>query len=642
MSICKVLAAIILLAIIFTVTVPYIAGQQTVITDHEERTVSIIVPAVSQTEKGLVGVTSNITVTIVKPGSGKVYVSASPLTQIDMQASARTAAIVASTLLGYNPLTIDFYVSVESPSIIIGGPSAGVAMTVAMVAALGGFNVNKSIMMTGMINPDGTIGPVGGVKEKLEAAAQMGAKVFLVPLGQSVVQENVVEYKRAGPFLIRTIKQVTVDLVSYGEKMGVTVIEVPHIIDAVKYVLGVEISYAKVPKENPKLSREAEDILKNQIEYFLRQYGSIKSQIIYPIKKNTVKDVIDAAEKAYNDAKTFYDKNLLYSAASKAFQAAYLIDFACNLQKYYEKGENIIEELFSNVNASVTKVKNDVFNIKPEKLSDIEVLIAARYRVFLAINSLEKAANDYSQGKYEDTILDLTYAKWRAETARLWSQALNMGSVEAPSEKIMKHLSTIFIYEATSVIAYSGSLLQDIGVSSDIFLEEAISDLNSARKMNSLGDYYGSLGLSLAAIAKATVSIHRYFTVDVEKQVIAVENASRTSLWQSINLGAEPILALGYYEFAKQQQDLYEKLYYYELASLHAKVLTEAYSLKTPLNVSIEQTIPSIPKPKTPTSTSTNKVNLEQLLLKLGPVIASFIGGILLGYSMSRRREITV
>ncbi len=36
-------------------------------------------------------------------------------------------------------------------------------MTVGIIAALeGGWKVNPKVMMTGMINPDGTIGPVGG------------------------------------------------------------------------------------------------------------------------------------------------------------------------------------------------------------------------------------------------------------------------------------------------------------------------------------------------------------------------------------------------------------------------------------------------------------------------------------------------
>ncbi len=46
---------------------------------------------------------------------------------------------------------------------------------------MGGWKVNPKVMMTGMINPDGTIGPVGGILEKASAAASVGAKLFLIP-----------------------------------------------------------------------------------------------------------------------------------------------------------------------------------------------------------------------------------------------------------------------------------------------------------------------------------------------------------------------------------------------------------------------------------------------------------------------------
>jgi len=66
------------------------------------------------------------------------------------------------------------------------GPSAGAALTVATIAALEGAETNRSVMMTGTIREDGTIGPVGGVLEKAKAAASIGAKKLLVPPGQSV------------------------------------------------------------------------------------------------------------------------------------------------------------------------------------------------------------------------------------------------------------------------------------------------------------------------------------------------------------------------------------------------------------------------------------------------------------------------
>ena len=356
-------------------------------TSHDvfKRTISILVPAVSQTEEGLKGVISNITVTIVKPGSGKVYISATPLTEIDMQASARTAAIIASTVLGENPLTMDYYVSVESPSIIIGGPSAGAALTLAIMSAISGYPVNGSVMITGMINPDGTIGPVGGVKEKLEAAASAGMKIFLVPVGQSVVQENIVERRRIGPFIIRTVKPVEIDLVEYGRKLGVTVIEVSNIIEAAKYLLNMEIAEKPLEDIELKLSDHSKSLLTKQITEFKNAYEKIKSRI--KEASGVIADALREADARYRSALKLSGEGKLYSATSMLFQAVYLVDFAYKLQEYYERGEGVIQEFLSEVNSTINDISSKVYAVKPTKLSDVEVLIASRYRICLLYTS---------------------------------------------------------------------------------------------------------------------------------------------------------------------------------------------------------------------------------------------------------------
>ena len=65
----------------------------------EYRNVTVFAPAVAQTTTGYRGVISTITVTIQSNGSGRVFVDTLPLTQIDMQGSARLAVTVASALV---------------------------------------------------------------------------------------------------------------------------------------------------------------------------------------------------------------------------------------------------------------------------------------------------------------------------------------------------------------------------------------------------------------------------------------------------------------------------------------------------------------------------------------------------------------
>ena len=65
----------------------------------------------------------------------------------------------------------------------IGGPSAGLMFSLAVVDKLspGELTGGKFIAGTGTIDAEGKVGPIGGITHKIAAAADAGAKVFLVP-----------------------------------------------------------------------------------------------------------------------------------------------------------------------------------------------------------------------------------------------------------------------------------------------------------------------------------------------------------------------------------------------------------------------------------------------------------------------------
>jgi len=75
----------------------------------------------------------------------------------------------------------DIHVHVPAGAIPKDGPSAGVAMFIALVSLVTGRTVNSDIAMTGEISLRGLVLPVGGIKEKVVAAARAGIRTVLLP-----------------------------------------------------------------------------------------------------------------------------------------------------------------------------------------------------------------------------------------------------------------------------------------------------------------------------------------------------------------------------------------------------------------------------------------------------------------------------
>jgi PDZ domain-containing protein len=67
---------------------------------------------------------------------------------------------------------------------ISGGPSAGLMFTLTIYNTLSSKDLTggRQIAGTGTINLDGTVGPIGGVKQKVAAAEAVGASYFLSPV----------------------------------------------------------------------------------------------------------------------------------------------------------------------------------------------------------------------------------------------------------------------------------------------------------------------------------------------------------------------------------------------------------------------------------------------------------------------------
>lgn len=570
------------------------------------RNVTVYAPAVASTSEGYVGVISTITVTIQNKGSGRVFVDTLPLTQVDMQGSARLAVKVASALVqndnnsNVDPSSYDYFFVVRTDAPIIGGPSAGAIMTVATVGLLMNRSLDTQTVMTGMINPDGSIGPVGGIPQKIDAAWSVGAKRFLIPNGQGTYTEMETTTETTSGGWVKTVTKPVVKTVEdYVIEQGyeIEVLELADIYEALENYTGFEYTFEG---ENGEITTEkylesmhplASRLLTNASEmYSLAQSKFNESNIPNYFPDYTKEDVsveLENAKDSFEDSEKWYDDDLYYTSTSKSFQSLIHSRFVIYACEYFDSGEDsydYLESLLSNAETKYENASDLAGNADINGFISLQSVGAAQRRTSEAkiyLDVVKEEINSLGSPSAVLSFLDkIAFIVERSNSVYWWIDiGTKFNDIGDFSNETIENLALEYIEEAQQSFTYSEVLVEEMGSSysdSLSYLNNAEVLIESARDDQDQGFHASALFQALEAGVKANLAIELY-GISPEDKIDYSKNTASNNIAKNRKQGIEPILAVSYYEFAESlnEEESYDSaLVYYKYSGMIAGALS--------------------------------------------------------------------
>ena len=147
----------------------------------------------------------------VVPGTGKVVLTGNLGDVMKESAKAALSYVRSRALqLGVEPdfyNTKDVHVHFPEGAVPKDGPSAGIAITTAMVSALTGVPVRRDVAMTGEVTLRGRVLPIGGLREKTMGALRSGVTTVIIPADNEKDLEDIDQIVRNALTFI-PVKQV--------------------------------------------------------------------------------------------------------------------------------------------------------------------------------------------------------------------------------------------------------------------------------------------------------------------------------------------------------------------------------------------------------------------------------------------------
>ncbi|MBI2659188.1 hypothetical protein HYX05_03780 [Candidatus Woesearchaeota archaeon] len=451
--------------------------------------------AVKETEDGYEGGIADLYLE-TKPGSGRVFLETFPLTRTDTQMSTRFAKAIACDIIEKDCDGIDFFYTITADSAIIAGPSAGSSIAVLTVAMLENLELNDDYAITGTINSGGLIGPVGGLKAKVEAAKRNGLKRVFIPAGEIIIR----------------IDNTTTDLKNLSRELDIEIIEVSTLSEAVREFTGKEI---KEKYRNIDIDEEYKTTMRSLANDLCDRGNKLKAEVKnlnYSINVSALKE---NAQNLTGKGKEAFEKQTFYSSASYCFGANVEYSTLLLLSKNLSK-EDAVKEI-ERLNKEIADFRNRIESIDKKTITDLEAYIVVKERLAKAEETADEALETLNRtNKTERIARTLAYASERINSASSWATFLGKkGKTFNLNKDVLKKSCQSKISEADERKQYVELYFPGT-------LDSIKKEIDKASEELEKGNY--EICLSQASKAKADVDIIlSVFGVDSEQYRNIVE-----------------------------------------------------------------------------------------------------------------------
>ncbi len=481
---------------------------------------NITLLALLESEEGKSGTVALLGLEL-RPGSERVFLETFPMTKVTTQASLRFAQQIACKQADVDCSRYDFLYYIRSLPGIVGGPSAGAAASLLTTALLLNKTVPRDIAMTGTINSGGIIGPVGGLKYKVEAAAGNSIKAVYLPKGTSETKED----------------NKTLDLIAYGSELNLTVLEVATLGEALERALGI-------PQNLSNESLRIEDRYKRIMQEVADDLCQRSAEFLAAPLKGNLTQAKNFTERAARDQA----QGTYYAAASYCFRAN--VEYKRLWYQEQNFSKDVLVEKLASLTAEAERVEREVEARNVTTLTDLQTFMAVMERVSESLDLLNNTAEELKNNR-TDTAGDIGYAEERLFSGMTWARFFDgQDQLVVIDKDALKQVCIAKISEAEERYNYVKSIIPEA-------LDATRSDIDAAYGLLKEDKYIMCLYGASKAKSEADVLLS---LMGVEEkrfdEVIALKlDIARQALIKAQSKNVFPIIAHSYYEYATSLRD---------------------------------------------------------------------------------------